>query len=520
MMPAHPLSAGVKGDRRYDLHPISKAATFLVFVYVATAAYAMAALGIAKRTPFWSDEVLAVWAARLPTVHEITTAIWHGAEFSPPTYDIFLHLVFRGFGSSLLVARMPSIVAVFCTAVVVAWITGRRLGTIAAALAFGLVLNSPLFDFAIQARPYAILIALISIILLFWSGYKSGVWRPTMIGLLLFMCMSLHVYAIVAFAVFALMEALTSARSRAIRPAIWIALAAAAAASAVWMPLVLHLSAFNSGDTGSADFYGAPTLQHLIEHFDTLFRGSTAFGIFLLAAILLIAGACATASVVRTTPRPKPPSSGDAVIAIMAAALLASFPVGFLLALGATHVFSARYALPAVLGAILLLVLGLTRLPSYRLVGCLLCALLAVLPLWRGMPQRDSARAIALLGDTPGPVVVSDSQLFMEIVENAAPDLRDRLVHLAKPPGVADGDTSSDHQLQRLVTSFRPDLAMREPFAFMAEHPHFTEVCRPSSARDAFCAWLIAQGRVQGVVSLEARIAVLTIGAGSHAEHP
>ncbi len=519
MLPSR-LLAGATPDGSRDLTRAVRTTASLLFFYVAAAAYATAALGAATKNPFWSDEILAVWAARLPSVHEITTAIWHGAEFSPPTYDILLHFVFRGFGSSLLVARTPSIIAVFCTAVVLAWIVGRRLGSLASALAFGLVLNSPLFAFAVQARPYAILIALISIVLLLWSDYKQGVWRPTMIGLLLFACVSLHIYAVVAFAVFALAEALSSLRSRTIRPAVWLALASAACGSAVWLPLVLHLAVFNSGDTGSPDFYGAPTLTHLIGDFDALFRGTQVFGLFLLAALVLVAGACAASSVMRTRPALRRPPDGDSDIAIMASALLASLPVGFLLALGVTHVFSARYALPATLGAILMLVLGLTRVAYPRLVGGALCALLAVLPLLRGNPPADSARAITLLGDTPGPVVVSDSVLFMEMLESAAPALRIRLVHLTKPPGIADGDPTNDHQLQRLVTSFRPDLPVFEPLAFMAAHEHFTEVCRPSLVRDAFCAWLIAQGRVQGVVGLEPLVAVLDVKAGSHAEHP
>ena len=504
---------------RRDAVSMVTAVATIVFILLASATYLRSALLVAGRQPFWSDEILAVWVARLPTLHAITQAIWHGAEFSPPTYDVLLHVVFQTFGSSLLTARLPSILAILYAAGVLGWIVQPRLGLLAAALAFGLVLNSALFDYAVQARPYALLTAIEATILLLWSGYRRGPWRPALIGLLLLACVSLHIYAIVAFAVFALMEGLVSLRSKAVRPAIWLAFAAAALASTVWLPLILHLAAFNSGDVASPDFYGAPTLQHLLEHFDALFRGTFLFGFVLLAALLLSAGAVAAASVTSGRP-PAVRPRGSADVAIMAAGLIASLPIGFLLAVFATHVFSARYALPATLGAILLLALALTRLPFPRVVGVSLCALLAVLPLLRGMPQSDAARAIAILGATPGPVVVSDSNLFLEMMENAPSALRDRLVHLTKPAGVVDGDTSADHQLARLVGSFRPDLPVVAPDAFMAAHARFAEICRPGRSTDALCAWFVAQGRVVGAVGVGSRVAVLNIGAGIHAEHP
>ena len=100
---------------------------------------------------FWIDEVLAIWTARLHSPSEIISAIWNGAEFSPPTYDLFLHFLFKTFGSDRLIARLPSIIAVLRSAINLGVIVWRRLGAVLGALTFGLVLNSFLFEFAIQA---------------------------------------------------------------------------------------------------------------------------------------------------------------------------------------------------------------------------------------------------------------------------------------------------------------------------------------------------------------------------------
>jgi hypothetical protein len=68
------------------------------------AAYFQAALSMANSNHFWVDEVLAVRVARLPTSTDVTAAIWKGAEFWPPSYDLFLHFLFEAFGSGRLVA--------------------------------------------------------------------------------------------------------------------------------------------------------------------------------------------------------------------------------------------------------------------------------------------------------------------------------------------------------------------------------------------------------------------------------
>ena len=144
-------------------------AALVLFYEIATVSFFQAALSISGATHFWVDEIFSVWTARLPTPADVVEAVWKGAEFSPPTYDLLLHFLFGAFGSDLVVARLPSILAVLFSAAVLAILVGRHLGAISAALTYGLVLSSPLFGFATQARPYALLIAVVSAAVLVWS---------------------------------------------------------------------------------------------------------------------------------------------------------------------------------------------------------------------------------------------------------------------------------------------------------------------------------------------------------------
>lgn len=499
----------------------------IVLCELTAATFLLSAIAKSTSDYYWIDEILAVWAAQLHTPSEIVTAIWKGAEFSPPTYDIFLHFVLNTFGSSRLIARLPSIISILLSAIVFASLVWRRLGALSAALTFGLVVNSFLFEFAIQARPYALLVAVVSLAVLVWSMRKAenaSWWQATALGFLLFACISIHFYALVIVAAFALLELLWSVSIRRIRPQIWCGFAAAAVASVVWLPLMLHLSKYNSGDTSASEFYGATTLSHLARDIFTLLVGSGAFVLFIFAALLVI-GAAYVGSAIRRRPQPEPArvssmGTQETQIALIGFALFATLPLAFALALGVTHVLTARYALPASLGAILLFVLALRKVPYHRTVSLLLLAVLCVLPLFREPPRDLAAEGLEVLRHAPseGPIVVADNNLYVDLMGAAEPPLRSRLVFLTSPAGVVAGDTATEHQIVRLFESFRPDLAVKDASSFIADHPRFLALGRPGRATDGLSPWFIAKGWVRGFLSLHNDAALLEIDTGS--SHP
>jgi 4-amino-4-deoxy-L-arabinose transferase-like glycosyltransferase len=495
----------------------------VLFYEIATLSFLQAALRASSTMHFWFDEVLAVWTARLPTSEDVTAAVWKGAEFAPPTYGLLLHFLFGAFGSDPIVARLPSVLAVLFSAIFLAILVWRHLGAVSAALTYGLALSSPLFDFAVQARSYALLTALLSAAVLVWSTCKEksgNRWQAVTIALLLFASVSLHVYAIVAFAVFTLMEVLWSIGHRRLRLALWLAFAAAAAASVVWLPLILHLATFNSADTTAPDFYGAPTLSHLADHVVTLFLGAKPFRLFVLFALFLAGGAVNLAFAVENTSsfsQKNDEKKNEPLIAIIGFGLFAALPISFLLAIFVTHVFSARYALAATMGAVLLFVLALRRVPYRRVVALIFLVVLCILPLLRAPGKDMPARALDLIKEARfnGPVVVGDGSLFIELMESAEPGLRSRLVYLSRPPEVTATDPSAEYQVMRLFTSFWPDLPVKEPLTFVAEHSPFLALCRPDRAPDALCPWFIAKGWVVGVSGLQPSLALLSVDASA-----
>jgi len=513
-------SAAIRETLARELAKYAAPVALILLCELVAATFLIATISKSASDHLWIDEVLAVWTARLHSPSDIISAIWNGAEFSPPSYDLFLHFLFKTFGSDRLVARLPSIVAVLVSATTLGVIVWRRLGAVSAAMTFGLVLNSFLFEFAIQARPYATLMAITSLALHVWSSRKpegGSWWQAAALAFLLFASVSLHFYAVVSIAIFGLMELLWSLAQRRIRLPIWVGLVGGACASLVWLPLMFHLSGYNSNDTTASDFYGAPTASHLVRDVFVLFTGAEVFLLFILATVLVVSAAYVASLVLRgPQPLPAPPKqvdSNEVQIAIMGFALLMAWPVGFAFASCVTHVFLGRYALSASIGAILLFVMALRKVPYQSSVGVILLAVLCILPLFRASPKDWSAPALDLLhhSQTAGPIVVSDGDLFLELTESSEPALRSRLVYLRSPDGLGGGDSSGEHQVERLFRSFRSDLPVQDVDAFIAQHPTFVDVGRPGRPTDDLSAWFMAKGWISGVIGMKSGVALFDV---------
>jgi len=496
-----------------------------VVSYVLVSSYILRTVSIAETRHFWIDELLAVWAARLPTSSDVISAIWQGSEYSPPTYNLFLHFLFEAFGFSPLVARLPSIIGVLLTAILIASIVWRSLGILSAVLTLGLILNSSLFNYAFQARNYGLLMMVLSTALLLWSLCKAesrNWWQAASISLLLFSSVSLHFYGIIAFAIFAVIEAIWSFTHRHLRPEIWLAFIAAAAASTVWLPLMQHLAGFNNEDIKAPEFYGAPTLTHLTEHIQVLFYQSKAFSLFILSAVILIGSAYSAAAIFQPRDLGKPetsraPNPIQQDILIIGIALTTALPIGFALALVVTHVFSPRYALMTSIGCILLFMIALRNIPYRNAVGGFLLIPLCVLPLLHEAPEDMSQEALRLIDNLqwPGPIAVTEGNLYMELMESADPATRSRLIYLTRPEGVTDDDSTSERLVKRVTDSMRPDFVSQAALSFMAQNHTFACLSRPSSPTDGLGVWMIKQGYVTGIFGFNYKMILSKMDVGT-----
>jgi hypothetical protein len=354
--------------------------------------------------------------------------------------------------------------------------------------------------------------AVLSIALLFWSfcgAERRNWWQAVGIAVFLFLSVCLHFYSIVSFIVFGLIEALWSLLHRRLRLEIWAAFIVAGFASLSWLPLMEHLSLFNDDDVRSPEFYASTTLTHFVEHIAALFYQSKAFALFVFAAVALIAGTV-MASIL--TPERTREANGNSPseesdlqsILIVGIGLTAALPIGFVLALSVTHVFSARYALPTSIGCILLFVYALRKVPYRAFVSYLLLPLLCILPILHEPPPDLPSEALPLLKDlhAAGPIAVTDGNAFIELMGSADVAIRSRLVYLTRPNDVMDGDNSSQLLVKRLAATIRPDFSLEPTLTFLTQHREFICLIRLNSTTDGLAPWLIKRGYVSGIYGL------------------
>ncbi len=450
---------------------------------LATVLYVVTSVTAALANPYWMDEVLAVWAARLPTAGAVWRALSKGAEFSPPVFHWLLHALVKLSLHGRLAMRGASILAVYGVAWCAFVLVRRRREAGPAALAFTLVLASGLADYAVQARPYALVVLCFALAVVLWHGLprRTRLW-PSLAGIagLLALAVGLHFYAVVLAGTLGLVELAWAVKHRRLRWPVIAAITAGGTSILLWWPILQHVSAFNRGDTAAPYYYAHPTLLKLGATYVRALAGHTQ----VLASplpLLMLAGVAAFGLSLRTRWR-----IGDLDLVGVGACLIPVIVFGF--AVMISHTFNERYAIACVLGFALLLARSAAALPFSRWTALGLGAVLLagmLFPL-RTAPLTDDLRADAALAERapPGlPIVTGNGLRFLELSENTDPKTAARLVYLTAPDESLLGDPTNEHQVERWKT-IEPRLAVGPAAPFFATHRQFLLFRDPDAAAE------------------------------------
>ncbi len=480
-----------------------RAIVIAVFVVVSVV-YFYAAISRSVADHLWMDEVLAVSAARQPSLAAIWHAIWNGTDFSPPTYHALLHGLVKTVGGAggRLVWRVPSIVAVYgaalCTYLL---LLKSSLGRSAALLGFAIVPAFGLFAYAVQARQYALLAFGLAAALLLWRGMDDQRGRNARafgLWFVLAACLCLHFYGIVEVAAIGTAELIYWITRKRFRIAVWAALALTAAVEVALYPLASHLAAFNSGDSIAPAYYAKPTLQALLGAVYQLIDGGR-FGTLLLLSTIAMMAAARLAD--RSGPRPARAGQNAGLSELeMAMISLCMLPLfAFAFSLFVTKSFSARYMAAAALLPAIAVPYVLDKL-TWRQV-----APLALLPLAAGVlvlrahaPDPVAAALAVLEQEKPSaPVVVGEGLLYIELMEAADAQTRSELVYLKRPAGSSSPDPTNENEVIRLA-SFHPEYRVSGETAFLEDHERFYLLSRPGMSTDTTTPALINSGKLGG----------------------
>jgi hypothetical protein len=528
--PSHALEAKIlpepKGiseaaTRRQDtsgwIVPIVLGLFFLCFVSGAWHA--------ATTNPLWMDEVLTLWAARLPSYHAVWSALQHGSEASPPVFPLLLHALRNLLGDDYAVFRIPSILGSCVSGLCLLVLLRRYLGTVAAGYGTAFGLLGIVAWHGVEIRPYALVTACFTLAVLLWDGLDQGqrIWgRTSSISAILAFAISLHFYATLFVPCLGAMELLWSALNRRVRIPVWIGLFLAGASSFLWLPFIRAQSRMIEGETASVDFYGRPTLGRLVHAYSDLMIFDKKQALFLALTI------CIVATVVtfnRDTLRSAQPDLSlvrrrESKNLYVIGACSVAFPLlVFAFACVVTKTFNVRYCLIAALGfsCFIAYLARAVRISTSGKAAILLgaCPLtfLSERPLAASLPDQ-----VLMLKEAPpdSPIVVGEGRLYFELEEAVPPEMKPRLVYLEAPAGVISPDPTNEHHLDRW-RRIRPDLKVISAQTFFAQHPRFY-LFHTAESTDVITTWLRKRHRIRELLGQEGDASLYAVDMFSEEE--
>ena len=430
-----------------------------------------------------ADECLEVTIIRMKSLAKIWDALYAGMQLDPPVLDSGMHFLFRWFGDSLFLARLPSIVCFSMMCLCLAAIVWRYAPPIYAAAAFFVPFATTLRGTASLARPYAPLLGFSALALFCWDSIAAGdpkrrwLWRVAF-TLSFAMALSAHFYGILLLLPLGLGELGKWIYRKRPGVATWACILLALIPYGLWSPILLS----------AARLY----MKHYAykADFSTLygFFGDMAISLPWACAILLLALAAAWTGASgweRERAGRTPLTAQHRIMLLVSAGFLLLPFCGYLGGVLVTGYFAPQYYMPAMFGLILGIPLVLPALSLPReLVGlCLFVAMAAngALVGARGVSgflrkeqlYPSLAEIRKLIPDAHPDIVIAAPLHFLPLYEaNKDYPENDFLYLFDRPKELAAyGTDTSDITSTILVGRTQARLAPFEPY--IAAHHHF-----------------------------------------------
>jgi Dolichyl-phosphate-mannose-protein mannosyltransferase len=400
---------------------------------------------IASRKPMWNDEFFTYYLAVLPHLSDLWSALLSGGELIPPLVHLITRASVALLGVNHISIRLPEVLGFWVMSLCLFQFVSKRSSALYGFVAMLLPLFTGAYDYATEARPYALVLGFSGLSLLCWQAAAEGHARiRALIGLAasLVAAVSSHYYAVLLFVPLAIGEGVRSRSLRRLDLPIWLALGSA------MVPLLLHLPLITTIYNKAATFQTYPAFwaRPSWGAIQSFYSQLLAPAILPLVAVLMLSALYSIPD--PSTPRRRTQGSRPPLpLHEMAAAFgFTAIPVAaVLLAKLVTGVFTDRYALPAVIGFGIVLAVAAAGIQAGRaLIGVALILFLSASFMVRGIRVYRSEATISAgqahiheflrsAREHDLPIVVSDPHTFMPLAYYAPPELAARLVYLADP---------------------------------------------------------------------------------------
>lgn len=194
----------------------------------------------AAHRPLWFDELFTYYIAMSPTFDRFAGSILH-TDLNPPLNYLFVRLSIVLFGDSPFVTRLPAMLGFLVAGLVVFRLVTRRCGGGLGLVALGTLWSLALTAYAVEARPYGLLLGFFSLAMLCWlHAAESSRWTKwhaglaaAIAGMLLSHCFSLIFVAAIGFG-----ELVRAIVSRRIDKWVWAGLLAPLGLLPLYIPLL------------------------------------------------------------------------------------------------------------------------------------------------------------------------------------------------------------------------------------------------------------------------------------------
>jgi hypothetical protein len=407
--------------------------------------FALAYFGLITATyaafkPYWLDEYYSLLTENVGS----PSAIWQVLKTAPmaldlPVYHILSLGIMRVAGTNEFDARLVSVLAYVVMASFFYAFVRKYSDMYTGLLAMSLTFACGTFEYASQARPYALLLASSAAAVYCWSNTgiprrrglaMAGLWSAIAFAL------ASHWYGFIILFPLAAGQSARDIIRRRLDFKVWLVLVTASLTVSINLPLLKAASQYRFLPWKGVVYGDA--VQTMVDILQPIVTPLVFVGVAVAAAQFVFGQLRKNDVELLCWPKPE-------VVCVLALALLPV--IGLVPAKLITHSYVPRYFLPAALGMISLICILLRAVCRNNsrvmaLAVAVLCCYLCPKLLRTGLSythhnagQFSEAAVFSQFADAP--IVISSMHLFVPMEEHATPRLRKRLLYVSDPASVA-----------------------------------------------------------------------------------
>lgn len=200
-----------------------------------------AVLWRAAHRPLWFDELFTYYIALSPSFEHLRGSLLHSGDLNPPLNYLLVRCSIALFGDSPFVTRIPPMLGFLVAGLIVFRLVTRRWGGGLGLVALGILWSLSLTAYAVEARPYGLLLGCFSVAMFCWLNASETSrwtkWHAGLAGAIAAMLLS-HCFSLVFIAAIGTGELVRTIVSRRIDRRVWAGLLAPLCILPLYIPLL------------------------------------------------------------------------------------------------------------------------------------------------------------------------------------------------------------------------------------------------------------------------------------------